>query len=62
MGFAEATADLENWKRRADELSAERDPLVRAAYEAGVTINGISRLSGLSRTTIYKILGLEESG
>jgi hypothetical protein len=36
-----------------------RDRLVRMANEAGIPIREISQLSGISRTTIYKILGLE---
>jgi transposase len=57
MGLAEAAVDLEVWKQESDRLAAERDRLVRAAYEAGISIRGISHLSGLSRTTIYAILG-----
>lgn len=59
MGRAtEAESALSEWKGRGDSLAAERDPLVRSAYEAGVNINRIHKLSGVSRTTIYKILGL----
>jgi DNA invertase Pin-like site-specific DNA recombinase len=58
MGLAEAALDLEIWKRDGDDHAKRRDPLVRAAYESGITIKGISDLSGLSRTTVYKILGL----
>ena len=48
-------AALAAWRARG----AERDSLVRAAHEAGVSINRISKLSGLSRTTVYRILGLD---
>jgi hypothetical protein len=60
MGVAEAAEDLRNWKLRADELDTERDPLVRAAHAAGISVQGISSISGLSRTTVYKILGMPE--
>ena len=33
--------------------------LIRAARDAGLTIQEIHRLSGVSRTTIYRILGLD---
>jgi hypothetical protein len=38
-----------------------RDELVRLAREAGIPIREISRLSGLSRTTIYGILSQEHA-
>lgn len=60
MGTAEAEQALTEWKRRADENAAERDALIRAAHAAGSSITRIRHLSGLSRTTVYKILGLGE--
>jgi hypothetical protein len=59
MGPAEAAGELREWKLRSDQLDAERDPLIRAAYAAGIPVQRIHQISGLSRTTIYKILGLE---
>lgn len=56
----EAEAALADWKRRTDSANAERDGLIRAAHESGVNIRRISQLSGLSRTTVYKVLGLDE--
>ena len=47
---------LAEWKR----THADRDRLVRLAAESGLQIKEISQLSGLSRTTVYKILGLQE--
>lgn len=41
------------------EVHEGRDGSVRTAHAAGVTVHGISQLSGISRGTIYKIL--EES-
>src|SRR5215469_6372634 len=55
---AEAETALAEWKSRGEEHDAERDPLVRAAHKAGLNINRIHKLSGVSRTTIYQILGL----
>jgi transcriptional regulator of acetoin/glycerol metabolism len=60
MATAEAEAALADWKRRVETANAERDGLIRAAHEAGVNIRRISQLSGVSRTTVYKILGLDE--
>ena len=56
MGPDEIRQALAAWKRNDDE----RDGLVRAANAAAIPIREISQLSGLSRTTIYRILGLEE--
>lgn len=42
---------------RFRNVNAGRDQLIRLANEAGIPISEISQLSGLSRTTIYKILG-----
>ena len=53
----EAETALAEWKSRGEEHDAERDPLVRAAHKAGLNINRIHKLSGVSRTTIYQILG-----
>lgn len=56
MGQIEAEQALAEWKRNADR----RDELVRAAHAADVPIYRISRITGLSRTTVYKILGIGE--
>ena len=53
----EIRQSLAGWKKRTN---AERDRLVRAARAAGIQIKEISDLTGLSRTTVYKILGLDE--
>ncbi len=55
MEIGEARAALADWKRTADR----RDEILRGAYRAGVTVTEISQITGVSRTTIYKILGLE---
>ena len=59
MDSTEAEAALTDWKRRIDSDNAERDGLIRAAHEADVNIRRISQISGVSRTTVYKILGLD---
>lgn len=43
---------LTEWSRNA----ARRDMLVKLAHGAGISIREIGQLSGISRTTIYKIL------
>ena len=58
MTIAEAEGQLDEW-RRNDE---RRDLLVRAAREAGMEITAISAHSGLSRPTVYKILGVGPGG
>jgi hypothetical protein len=50
MNRDQAEAALQAW------AAAERNDLVRAAYRAGVPKNRISTLTGISRTTIDKIL------
>lgn len=60
METAGAEAALADWKRRMDSANAERNGLIRAAYEVGVNIRRISQLSGVSRTTVYKVLGLDQ--
>lgn len=48
---------LREWKRTVDV----RDRLIRDALAAGVTINRIHTLTGISRTTIYRLLdGVED--
>ena len=47
---------LREWKRAVDV----RDRLIRDALAAGVTINRIHTLTGISRTTIYRLLDAVE--
>jgi transposase len=58
MGPDEIRQALAGWKRNNDE----RDRLVRLAHEADIPIREISQITGISRTTIYRILGLEPGG
>lgn len=54
---AAAEEALREWKRAVDV----RDRLIRDALAAGVTINRIHTLTGISRTTIYRLLdGVED--
>lgn len=56
----EAMRTLETWKHRDAEHLAERDRAIRAAHEAGVNIRQIALKSGISRTTIYRVLSPTE--
>ena len=61
----EAAFALEAWARRDAEHQAERDQLVRQAATLLVrdgkpNVRQIAMKSGLSRTTVYKILGTRE--
>jgi len=52
MTEAEAREALEHWR----DTDSQRDGIVRAAYEAGVTKHQIHLVTGLARTTIDRIL------
>ena len=52
-GQTQAAEALEHYR----EVVASRDRLVRAARAEGISIRAIRRKSGISRTTIYRILG-----
>lgn len=56
----EAALAMEAWKRRDAGHLAERDRLVRAAKTAGVNVRQIALGMGISRTTVYAILGAEK--
>ena len=56
--FAPPEERLTEWAERHMPLLAERDGLVRAAYAADVSVSRIRELTGLSRTTIYRVLGV----
>jgi transcriptional regulator of acetoin/glycerol metabolism len=58
----EAEAALAEWKRRSDQDARERDSLIRAAHEAGVNIRRIHLISGVSRSTVYRVLGMSAGG
>jgi transcriptional regulator of acetoin/glycerol metabolism len=62
MNAAEARAALAEWKRRTDQDARVRDDLIRAAHEAGMNIRQIHLESGVSRTTIYRVLGVGAGG
>ncbi|WP_260972872.1 helix-turn-helix domain-containing protein [Mycolicibacterium llatzerense] len=48
-----AEAALTAWRENHDQ----RDDLVRKARKAGLSINRIHVLTGIGRSTIYRILG-----
>ena len=62
MDARDARAALAEWKRRTDRAASERDGLIRVAYEAGVNVRQIHQESGVSRTTIYTVLGMDAGG
>jgi len=49
------SASLRSWGKRRRALETERDPLVRQALEAHITIEEIHQSTGLGRTTIDRI-------
>ena len=52
---------LRSWGKRRRSLEAERDSLVRASLEAGVSKEEIHQSTGLGRTTIDRIEKGDES-
>ena len=52
MNAEEAEVALARWRANDDE----RDRLVRQAYAAGLTPMRIHQVTGIARTTIYRIL------
>jgi DNA invertase Pin-like site-specific DNA recombinase len=48
-------AALRFWGRRRRALEAERDALVQAALEAGISIEEVHQSTGLARTTVDRI-------
>lgn len=69
-GFAAAVTEHFGGSRReaADDLRAyreavaRRDEVIRAAHSAGMDVSEIAGLSGVSRPTVYRVLGLEGDG
>ena len=47
---------LRKWGRTQRWQAEHRDPMVRAALEAGVTIEEVHQLTGLGRSTIDRII------
>jgi DNA invertase Pin-like site-specific DNA recombinase len=47
---------LRRWGGRQRNLATERDPLVLAALEAGISREEVHILTGLGRTTIDRIV------
>jgi hypothetical protein len=48
---------LTAWAAEQDAVASRRDEVVRAAMEAGVRKSEVSRLTGIARTTIDRIIG-----
>lgn len=57
VGPDEIRQALADWKYHA----GQRDELVRLAHDTGIQIKEINELTGLSRTTIYAILGRDQA-
>lgn len=53
-------AALRRWGTRQKQLASERDPLVLAALEAGITREEVHILTRLGRTTIDRIVAKAE--
>jgi hypothetical protein len=64
----EAALAMEAWKRRAAEVQAERDTLIRAVAalmkdrDGRVNVRQIALGMGISRPTVYAVLGAEAEG
>lgn len=62
MTIDEAEAALAEWQSRSEQVDRDRDHVVRAAHQAGMNIRQIHIKSGIGRSTIYRILGLDPEG
>ena len=62
MDITEAGEALDGWKQRREHLEAERDQLIRDTAAAGMPIRQIHLRSGIGRSTIYRVLGVEGDG
>ncbi len=47
---------LRSWGNRSRILATERDPLVLASLEAGISVEDVHQLTGLGRSTIERIV------
>lgn len=56
---SDAEDSLLAWREDSQRISDARDGLIREAHRAGLTINRIHTLSGVSRSTIYRLLEAE---
>lgn len=59
MDIMEAGRALDSYRQRSEQLDAERDQLLRDARAAGMNIRQIHLRSGVGRTTIYRVLGIQ---
>lgn len=54
-GLQEASKDVQEAQASLDSSRAVRDDLIREAYDGGISVLKIIRLTNLSREAIYKI-------
>lgn len=52
----QAEERLIGWRVGRDAIDKQRDDIIREAHAAGVPINKIHTLTGVGRSTIYRIL------
>lgn len=55
--LAETTQEIEENKKQGDNLKTKRNTEIKAAYDDGARISEICRATGLTRTSIYRIVG-----
>lgn len=53
--LADLRAELRSWGKRRRTLESQRDPLVRRALKARISIEEIHQSMGIARTTIDRI-------
>lgn len=53
---------LAGWRSEQETVATRRDEVVRAAVEAGLSKSEISRITGIARTTVDRIIGADGSG
>lgn len=59
---SDAEDSLLKWRQDAQRIADSRDTIILDAHRAGLTINRIHTISGISRSTIYRLLEATEAG
>ena len=55
-----ALAAVASWRRRSEEVEAQRDPVITEALESGLSKELVHQFSGVARTTIDRIIAKRE--